>query len=161
MSEFSCKRTEAGALGSLKDTQIRDVADLTSAHVLTMDRGRDALTGGASAVEPCESMLVPPTRQALSGSSPDNDRQTQSMGRRNGEDARGDVARPKPQAQRCFEVQSEGVFDELVVDHWLHVEQMNERAWMIRVGETGIWVDVNANGEVAMRVMSDEHPPGE
>lgn len=35
------------------------------------------------------------------------------------------------------------VFDELVIDHWLHVEMMDDRLWWIDVGGThiNIWID--------------------
>ena len=61
----------------------------------------------------------------------------------------------------AFEVQNEGIFDELVVDHWLHIEHMDERAWMIRVGEMGIWVDVQGDGEVIVRIMSQAQRAGD
>ena len=50
------------------------------------------------------------------------------------------------------EVENQGVFDELVVDHWLHVEQMDERVWFVRVGEQGINVTVQSDGEVIVEL---------
>jgi hypothetical protein len=47
-----------------------------------------------------------------------------------------------------FEVEDRGKFDELVVDHWLHVEQMDDRLWIVRVGDRGFLVDVKKNGTV-------------
>jgi hypothetical protein len=50
------------------------------------------------------------------------------------------------------------VFDELVVDGWLHLEQMNCRDWWMRVGEHTIWVTVGKDGK-AERVT--HYGPGE
>ena len=55
---------------------------------------------------------------------------------------------------RDLEVENEGIFDELVVDHWLHVEQMDERVWFVRVGEQGILVTVQSDGEVMVELKS-------
>lgn len=33
-------------------------------------------------------------------------------------------------------------FDELVVDDWFHIEQMNDRLWWMRVGEHNFWIHV-------------------
>lgn len=51
----------------------------------------------------------------------------------------------------AFEAENKGTFDELVVDHWLHVEQMDERLWMVRIGDRGILVTVNADGSVSAK----------
>jgi hypothetical protein len=40
--------------------------------------------------------------------------------------------------QRKVEVENDGIFDELVVDDWLHIEQMDENAWWIRIGDARI-----------------------
>jgi hypothetical protein len=32
------------------------------------------------------------------------------------------------------------VFDELVVDDWLHVEQMDRELWWMRIGDLVVWV---------------------
>lgn len=42
-----------------------------------------------------------------------------------------------------FHVGNKGVFDELVVDHWLHIEQMDERCWWMRVGDADITININ------------------
>lgn len=47
-----------------------------------------------------------------------------------------------------FEIEDRGKFDELVVDHWLHVERMDERVWVVRVGERGFLVTVKPDGVV-------------
>ncbi|MBN8469456.1 hypothetical protein JYJ95_23390 [Corallococcus exiguus] len=43
---------------------------------------------------------------------------------------------------------NEGVFDELVVDHWLHLEQLDEREWWMRVGDARLLVRVESSGDV-------------
>jgi hypothetical protein len=32
------------------------------------------------------------------------------------------------------------VFDELVVDDWLHIEKMDRERWWMRVGDVVVWV---------------------
>lgn len=51
------------------------------------------------------------------------------------------------------------VFDELVVDKWLHVEQMDDDLWWMDVGGVVIWVTVGENGQprVVRVVHPDEH----
>lgn len=44
--------------------------------------------------------------------------------------------------QTALALENDGVFDELVVDDWLHVEQMNERSWWLRVGDARINVEI-------------------
>jgi len=49
-------------------------------------------------------------------------------------------------------------FDELVLDHWFHLEQMNDRSWWIGVGDPGsgdyfhINVHIKADRTVSVRV---------
>lgn len=43
-----------------------------------------------------------------------------------------------------FEARNRGVFDELVVDDWLHVEQMQEREWWIQVGDARLLVTIES-----------------
>jgi len=53
------------------------------------------------------------------------------------------------ESDTAFEVENRGTFDELTVDHWLHVEQMDERLWMVRIGDRGLLVTVNQDGSVS------------
>jgi hypothetical protein len=41
-----------------------------------------------------------------------------------------------------IELQNRGVFDELVVDDWLHVEQTDTNVWWLRVGDIRLFVTV-------------------
>lgn len=47
-------------------------------------------------------------------------------------------------------------FDELVIDEWFHLEQMDRNSWWMRVGDVDIWVRV-ANGK-ATSVTRDGEP---
>ena len=40
------------------------------------------------------------------------------------------------------ELENQGKFDELVLDDWLHVEQMDDNVWWLRVGDVRIFVTV-------------------
>lgn len=48
------------------------------------------------------------------------------------------------------------IFDELVVDHWLHLEQMDRNAWWLMVGEMRIWITVGRDGK-AKRITIEEY----
>jgi hypothetical protein len=39
-----------------------------------------------------------------------------------------------------IELENQGVFDELVLDDWLHVEQMENAVWWLRVGDARLIV---------------------
>lgn len=52
-----------------------------------------------------------------------------------------------------------GVFDELVVDHWLHIEQLGEREWWMRIGDARILVAVQSSGDVRVDVERGFHAP--
>jgi hypothetical protein len=46
-------------------------------------------------------------------------------------------------------------FDELVVDHWLHVEQMNNRDWWMRIGgDLNLFVHIDGKGKVTVTATS-------
>ncbi|MGJ5077004.1 hypothetical protein [Bradyrhizobium oligotrophicum] len=45
---------------------------------------------------------------------------------------------------RSVELQNQGTFDELVVDDWLHIEQMDDRVYWLQVGDVRMWVTVVA-----------------
>ena len=42
-----------------------------------------------------------------------------------------------------IELENQGTFDELVVDDWLHVEQMDDNVWWLRVGDVRVRVTVS------------------
>jgi hypothetical protein len=41
------------------------------------------------------------------------------------------------------EIANQGRFDELVVDDWLHVEQMDDNVWWLRVGDIRLFVTLS------------------
>jgi hypothetical protein len=45
-----------------------------------------------------------------------------------------------------LEVENQGVLDEIVLDDWLHPEQMAERQWCLRLGDARVWIDIDENG---------------
>lgn len=46
-----------------------------------------------------------------------------------------------------FEVKNQGIFDELVVDNWLHLEQMGPKTWWMSLGDAYIWVELDSSGQ--------------
>jgi hypothetical protein len=42
--------------------------------------------------------------------------------------------------ERPVELENQGVIDELVIDDWLHLEQMSERQWWLRIGDARVFV---------------------
>lgn len=56
------------------------------------------------------------------------------------------------ETERSFEIANRGVFDELVVDPWLHIEKMNDRQWWLRIGDARIWVHIGENGSPAVDI---------
>ena len=39
------------------------------------------------------------------------------------------------------------IFDEIVVDRWLHVEQMDVSRWWMNVGGVTVWIEVSRDGK--------------
>lgn len=56
-----------------------------------------------------------------------------------------------------IEIPVRGVFDELVVGEWLHLEWMDERAWWMRLGDMRVSVSVNAPDDVRVDVERGHH----
>ena len=50
------------------------------------------------------------------------------------------------------------VFDELAVDKWFHLEQMDEDLWWMSIGSHVLWVRVGDDGEA---IDVSYYPPGE
>jgi hypothetical protein len=49
-------------------------------------------------------------------------------------------------------LRNRGIFDELVIDEWLHVEQMDTRHWWMRVGGTHINIWIARDGVPVVRI---------
>lgn len=45
-----------------------------------------------------------------------------------------------------------GTFDELTVDGWLHIEQLEERVWWMRVGDARLTFSIEADGQASVDV---------
>lgn len=54
-------------------------------------------------------------------------------------------------------MRNQGRFDELVVDNWLHIEQMNDRDWWMRVGDAWIWIHVPSRGDARVTIRRGEY----
>ena len=52
-------------------------------------------------------------------------------------------------------------FDELIIDHWFHLEQMNDRHWWMYVGGWHINVSIDADGKPNVSMFEDESPVAE
>jgi hypothetical protein len=53
---------------------------------------------------------------------------------------------------RNVEAENDGVFDELVVDRWLHLEQMTEDTWWMRVGDSRVDIQVLPTGRAEISI---------
>jgi len=49
--------------------------------------------------------------------------------------------------------ENDGTFDELVVDDWLHIEQMDASVWWMRVGDVRLLVTLNSEGQRSVDVL--------
>ncbi len=50
------------------------------------------------------------------------------------------------------ELENQGTFDELVVDDWLHIEQMDESVWWLRVADARLMVTIDSEGRATLDV---------
>lgn len=50
------------------------------------------------------------------------------------------------------ELKDQGVLDELVIDHWLHFEQMTERTWVMRLGDARLTIEISQLGSPVLDV---------
>jgi hypothetical protein len=57
---------------------------------------------------------------------------------------------------KTLEHRNEGVLDELVVDDWLHLEQMDTRAWWMRVGDYTLDIYIEKDGTAKVLVQKTE-----
>ena len=55
-------------------------------------------------------------------------------------------------AAGALKVQSYGIFDELVIDQWLHLEQMGPRSWWMRVGDARLSIRIDKDGQARVTV---------
>jgi hypothetical protein len=58
-----------------------------------------------------------------------------------------------------LEVENQGLLDEVVIDHWLHLEQMDDRKWWMRVGDARLLVLVLEDGRVQVDIERGFYEP--
>jgi hypothetical protein len=54
---------------------------------------------------------------------------------------------------------NEGLFDELVVDHWLHIEWMDGGNWWARIGDARLNIAIAQDGSVRLDVERGVYGP--
>ncbi len=54
--------------------------------------------------------------------------------------------------EKNIELKNRGIFDELVVGKWLHIEQMNDNRWWIRIADARIDIQINENGKAILEI---------
>ena len=53
-----------------------------------------------------------------------------------------------------------GVFDELLVDDWLHIENLDRNVWWLRLGDARIFIQVSEDGSAnALSIQRGEYGP--
>ncbi|RKG72871.1 hypothetical protein D7W79_27125 [Corallococcus exercitus] len=52
----------------------------------------------------------------------------------------------------AVELQNRGTFDELIVDDWFHMEQMDDRVWWMKVGDMRVLVTLSPDTGVVVDV---------
>ncbi len=62
--------------------------------------------------------------------------------------------------ERMIEAANEGVFDELIIDHWFHLEQMDDQTWWMRVGDARVDIKVRADGSAEISVEREVYDNG-
>ena len=50
-------------------------------------------------------------------------------------------------------------FDELVIDDWLHLEQMDTRSYWMSLGDAWIWISIPAKGDPIVTIRRGEYGP--
>ena len=53
---------------------------------------------------------------------------------------------------KVIEYRDEGVFDELYVDDWLHIEQMSDDSWWMRLGDASIDIFLSDDGSPEINI---------
>ncbi len=57
------------------------------------------------------------------------------------------------------QVSETGIFDELVVDDWLHIEQMTDRCWHVRLGDACASVRIDRKGKARVTMFEGGAQP--
>lgn len=51
-------------------------------------------------------------------------------------------------------------FDEVVIDHWLHLEQLSDRIWYLRLGVWLMYIRIDGDGRVEVSMSEDDTQQG-
>ena len=57
------------------------------------------------------------------------------------------------------DIENDGVFDELVLENILHLEQMDNRVWWMQLGDASVWIRIPAKGAPQISIEFDEYGP--
>lgn len=55
-------------------------------------------------------------------------------------------------SERVVEEEGEGTLDEVVIDAWFHLEQMDHGTWWMQIGDARVWVQVGSDGRPVVEV---------
>ena len=55
-------------------------------------------------------------------------------------------------ASEELSIENEGTLDELVLDHWFHLERMQENLWWLRVGDARLFLKLLDDGSTELTV---------
>lgn len=58
--------------------------------------------------------------------------------------------------KRC-DISDAGDFDELVLDDWLHIERMDDRAWWMQIGDAYVSVVIDRHGRAHVGIRRGEY----
>ena len=58
----------------------------------------------------------------------------------------------KGEGDDVFSAEDRGVFDELVIDQWFHLEQMSDNTWWVRVGDARIDIEIQSDGKAKVLI---------
>jgi hypothetical protein len=58
-----------------------------------------------------------------------------------------------------IEMENRGRFDELVVDDWLHIEQMDNNVWWLRAGDARLFVTISETEPPSVDIERGFHGP--
>lgn len=59
--------------------------------------------------------------------------------------------------EQSVSLEDKGIFDELVVDDWLHIEQMSNNSWWMRIGDARVLVTLNKKGAPTVIIERDQY----
>jgi hypothetical protein len=67
---------------------------------------------------------------------------------------------------RCYdgesavEMKDHGILDEVVVDDWFHLEQMDYQEWHLGLGNISIWIRIDKDGKPNIEIQGWQPIPG-